>query len=144
MGIIYKISIYFLCIITNRIAIRHYFRYTERSCCTTHLHERRIFFEKKYSCRSVWWPYCCNQRQSLWYHKEAAAHSEQIGSVYGMINGIEGFLSGHIMDLSKELSDEDLELLRLTPAAYLGSCRYKLPEIWMLPFTPFFLKNLNS
>ena len=25
--------------------------------------------------------------------KEAAAHSEQIGSVYGMINGIEGFLS---------------------------------------------------
>ena len=61
--------------------------------------------------------------------KEAAAHSEQIGSVYGMINGIEGFLSGHIMDLSKELSDEDLELLRLTPAAYLGSCRYKLPEI---------------
>ena len=60
--------------------------------------------------------------------KEAAAHSEQIGSVYGMINGIEGFLSGHIMDLSKELSDEDLELLRLTPAAYLGSCRYKLPD----------------
>ena len=33
------------------------------------------------------------------------------------------------MDLSKELSDEDLELLRLTPAAYLGSCRYKLPPI---------------
>ena len=25
--------------------------------------------------------------------KEAAAHSEQIRSVYGMINGIEGFLS---------------------------------------------------
>ena len=62
--------------------------------------------------------------------KEAAAHSEQIGSVYGMINGIEGFLSGHIMDLSKELSDEDLELLRLTPAAYIGSFRYKLPSRW--------------
>ena len=26
------------------------------------------------------------------------------------------------------LSDDDLELLRLTPAAYLGSCRFKLPE----------------
>lgn len=32
------------------------------------------------------------------------------------------------MDLGKELSDEELELLKLTPAAYLGSCRYKLPE----------------
>ena len=50
--------------------------------------------------------------------KEAAAHSEQIGSVYGMINGIEGFLSGHIMDLSKELSDEDLELLRQNGCAH--------------------------
>ena len=60
--------------------------------------------------------------------KEAAAHCDNAGHVYGMINGIEGFLSGHVMDLSAELSDEDLELLRLTPAAYLGSCRYKLPE----------------
>ena len=76
--------------------------------------------------------------------KEAAAHSEQIGSVYGMINGIEGFLSGHIMDLSKELSDEDLELLRLTPAATLVPAAISCLKIWMLPFTPFFLKNLNS
>ena len=75
--------------------------------------------------------------------KEAAAHSEQIRSVYGMINGIEGFLSGHIMDLSKELSDEDLELLRLTPAALVPAAISCL-KIWMLPFTPFFLKNLNS
>ena len=32
------------------------------------------------------------------------------------------------MNLSETLSDDDLELLRLTPAAYLGSCRFKLPE----------------
>lgn len=76
--------------------------------------------------------------------KEAAAHSEQIGSVYGMINGIEGFLSGHIMDLSKELSDEDLELLRLTPAAYLGSCRYKLPENLDASVYTLLFENLNS
>jgi len=50
-----------------------------------------------------------------------------VGTVYGMINGIEGFLGGHYMDLS-DVSTEDLEVLRLTPAAYLGSCRYKLPE----------------
>ena len=66
--------------------------------------------------------------------KEAAAHSEQIGSVYGMINGIEGFLSGHIMDLSNALHRQPT----LVPAAI--SCL----KIWMLPFTPFFLKNLNS
>ncbi len=56
------------------------------------------------------------------------AHSEEIGTVYGMINGIEGFLSGHYMDLSHTLTSEELELLKLTPAAYLGSCRFKLPE----------------
>ena len=66
-----------------------------------------------------------------------------------MINGIEGFLSGHIMDLSKELSDEDLELLRLTPAAYLGSCRYKLPEnldasVYTLLFEKFEQLNIGA
>lgn len=50
------------------------------------------------------------------------------GCVYGMINGIEGFLSDEYIDLSNGLTDEELELLKLTPAAYLGSCRYKLPE----------------
>lgn len=50
------------------------------------------------------------------------------GCVYGMINGIEGFLSDEYIDLSNSLTDGDLELLKLTPSAYLGSCRYKLPE----------------
>ncbi len=54
--------------------------------------------------------------------------SGQSGHILGMINGIEGFLSDKILDLSASLSEEDLELLRLTPAAYLGSCRFKLPE----------------
>lgn len=81
--------------------------------------------------------------------KEAAAQSDKIGHVYGMINGIEGFLSGHVMDLSEELSDEDLELLRLTPAAYLGSCRYKLPEnldasVYNLLFEKFEQLNIGA
>ena len=59
---------------------------------------------------------------------EGARHSDAIGCVYGMINGIEGFLADSYMNLSETLSDDDLELLRLTPAAYLGSCRFKLPE----------------
>ncbi len=44
-----------------------------------------------------------------------------------MIHGIEGFMAGRVMELSA-LEKEELELLKLTPAAYLGSCRYKLPE----------------
>lgn len=59
---------------------------------------------------------------------EGARHSDAVGCVYGMINGIEGFLADSYMNLSEALSDGDLELLRLTPAAYLGSCRFKLPE----------------
>ena len=60
--------------------------------------------------------------------REGKNHPDKVGSVYGMINGIEGFLAGKYMNLSSELSEEDLELLKLTPAAYLGSCRFKLPE----------------
>ena len=60
--------------------------------------------------------------------KEALEHETEIGHVYGMIYGIEGFLQDKYMDLGEDLSKEELELLKLTPAAYLGSCRYKLPE----------------
>lgn len=59
--------------------------------------------------------------------KEGIAHGDQIGAVYGMIHGIEGFMAGRVMELSA-LEEDELELLKLTPAAYLGSCRYKLPE----------------
>ncbi|MFR1831684.1 MAG: 6-phosphofructokinase [Lachnospiraceae bacterium] len=59
--------------------------------------------------------------------KEGIDHGDEIGKVYGMIHGIEGFMAGRTMELSA-LDEEELELLKLTPAAYLGSCRYKLPE----------------
>lgn len=52
---------------------------------------------------------------------------EEIGYVYGMENGIEGFLKGNYMDMAT-LSDKDMKALSTTPGAYLGSCRYKLPE----------------
>lgn len=53
---------------------------------------------------------------------------KNIGHVYGMINGIEGFLQGHFMDMRPLLGSGELELIRTTPGSYLGSCRYKLPE----------------
>ncbi len=59
---------------------------------------------------------------------EGMNHSDTIGCVYGMVNGIEGFMADYYINLSTSLSEEDLKLLRLTPAAYLGSCRFKLPE----------------
>ena len=64
---------------------------------------------------------------SLYGAVKAFRESGADGHVLGTINGIEGFLADHVMDLSTDLSDKELELLKLTPAAYLGSCRYKLP-----------------
>lgn len=68
--------------------------------------------------------------------REGKCHPEQIGTVYGMINGIEGFLAGKYMDLSSGLNEEELELLKMTPAAFLGSCRFKLPETLSSEFYP--------
>ncbi|MDL2295766.1 6-phosphofructokinase [Lachnospiraceae bacterium OttesenSCG-928-E19] len=50
--------------------------------------------------------------------------------VFGMLHGIQGLLEERYIDLSEHITSElDAELLKRTPAAYLGSCRYKLPEI---------------
>jgi 6-phosphofructokinase 1 len=47
-----------------------------------------------------------------------------------MLHGIQGLLEEKYIDLSKHIQTElDAELLKRTPAAFLGSCRYKLPEI---------------
>ncbi|MBR1708445.1 MAG: 6-phosphofructokinase [Clostridia bacterium] len=50
--------------------------------------------------------------------------------VYGMRYGIQGFLDEQYICLSDYIKNEmDLELLKRTPSAFLGTCRYKLPEI---------------
>jgi len=50
--------------------------------------------------------------------------------VYGMLHGIQGLLQERYVDLEEHIkSDLDIELLKRTPSAYLGSCRFKLPEI---------------
>ena len=50
--------------------------------------------------------------------------------VYGMLHGIQGLLQERYIDLSEYITTElDAELLKRTPAAFLGSCRFKLPEI---------------
>ena len=50
--------------------------------------------------------------------------------VNGMVHGIEGFLEENFIDLDDYLKDDNnYELLKRTPSAFLGSCRYKLPKI---------------
>lgn len=57
-----------------------------------------------------------------------ALDSDKIKTVYGMINGIDGFLKERFTDMERFRDSERLRLLRQTPSSYLGSCRLKLPE----------------
>ncbi len=45
--------------------------------------------------------------------------------VYGGLNGIEGILEEHLVDLTN-MSEDENRILRQTPSSSLGSCRYKL------------------
>lgn len=56
---------------------------------------------------------------------EARRHPE-IGTIYGARYGVEGLINDQLIDTAI-LSKEDLELLKQTPGAYLGSSRKKLP-----------------
>ncbi len=57
----------------------------------------------------------------------AAKAEGAIDTIYGMRNGIEGFLEERLIDLTAVFSDEKkLEILKQTPSAALGSCRKKM------------------
>ncbi|MDE6092076.1 MAG: 6-phosphofructokinase, partial [Ruminococcus sp.] len=52
-----------------------------------------------------------------------------IDAIFGSVNGIEGIIGNHLVDLkSMILTNDDIELLKQTPSTVLGSCRYKLPD----------------
>lgn len=59
---------------------------------------------------------------------QEAIRSDQIGSVYGAGNGILGILHEDLFDLSQE-KPETIEGMKSTPAAAIGSCRYKLKSL---------------
>lgn len=75
---------------------------------------------------------------------EGIKKTDEIGTVYGMINGIEGFLQGNYMDLGTLDKTNELELVRTTPGAYLGSCRYKLPEDLHDPVYPELFRRFEE
>ena len=57
------------------------------------------------------------------------AEGRAIPRLYGMINGVEGLLEEWLCDLTERFTKnpDELDVLELTPAAALGSCRKKLP-----------------
>jgi len=59
---------------------------------------------------------------------QQAMKSGKIGKVIGAINGILGVLKEDLFDISAE-KPETIEALKQTPAAAIGSCRYKLKSL---------------
>ena len=60
----------------------------------------------------------------------ASAKKLGVNKVYGMVHGIEGFLEDQMIDLDDYLADgTGVEMLKRTPSAFLGSCRFKMPQI---------------
>ena len=54
-----------------------------------------------------------------------AKKQEEIDGIYGSLNGVEGLLNDRLIDLRQE-DEAQIELLIQTPAAALGTTRYKL------------------
>jgi ATP-dependent phosphofructokinase / diphosphate-dependent phosphofructokinase len=57
--------------------------------------------------------------------QEAGKHPDQIEEIYGGLNGILGILQEDLVDLQEE-KRQAIEGLKHTPAAALGTCRYKI------------------
>lgn len=73
-------------------------------------------------------PTCAINASLVGVFKEALKEP-QIDAIFGSVNGIEGIIHNHLVDLKTLiLTNDDIELLRQTPSTVLGSCRYKLPD----------------
>ena len=62
---------------------------------------------------------------------KGAISNPAIGTIYGAVNGIKGFMENKVINLSEQFenNDKDLNKLKTSPSMYLGSCRYRLPAI---------------
>lgn len=57
--------------------------------------------------------------------------SDKIDTLYGAVNGIKGLLREKLVNLTETFKNntyEKLDLLKQTPSAYLGSCRFRLKD----------------
>lgn len=58
--------------------------------------------------------------------------SEEYDRIYGALHGIHGVFREEFLDLTA-MREADRRLLWHTPASYLGSCRYKMPDMEQQP-----------
>lgn len=73
-------------------------------------------------------PTCAINASLVGAFKEALKETS-IDAIFGSINGIEGIIENHLIDLKEMIrTTYDMDLLRQTPSTVLGSCRYKLPD----------------
>lgn len=73
-------------------------------------------------------PTCAINSSLLGVFRQAMQYDE-IETVYGSVNGIEGIINDNLVSLNDIILDDDeIELIRQTPSTVLGSCRYKLPS----------------
>ena len=59
---------------------------------------------------------------------QAALRAREIGTIFGATNGVLGILQEELFDLGRE-TPETIEAMKRTPAAAIGSCRYKLKNL---------------
>ena len=61
---------------------------------------------------------------------DAAIKSDTYDTIYGSLYGILGILEDKLMNLSEQVEKKPdfINTLKISPAMYLGSCRYKLPD----------------
>lgn len=73
-------------------------------------------------------PTCAINASLLGVFRHATKY-EEIETVFGTVNGIEGLIYDNLVSLNEIIAeDDDIELIRQTPSTVLGSCRYKLPD----------------
>ena len=65
------------------------------------------------------------QRRSMPGVFARAEKTEEVDEIYGALNGIEGIINDHLINLRHIImNEEDKDLLMKTPSTILGSCRY--------------------
>ena len=74
----------------------------------------------------------CVINSSLYGVIKEAIKNEKIDKVFGTLNGVNGLINDNLVTLN-DLDNENLELLKQTPSAILGSVRYCLKDDFSHP-----------
>ena len=80
---------------------------------------------------------------SLYGVVKEALKNKNIGKVFGALNGVNGLINNNLVTLN-DLDKENLELLKQTPSAILGSVRYCLKDDFSHPDYEKILNNFKE